>query len=104
MKETKRVRVIYRRWRGKNGSAIALFPYLPGDGTPSTCLSYEHVGQHATACYPLVIRATRPASFTEKDVEDLDVELARVGYGCNLKIIARADHSKIGSGDEDAEM
>lgn len=52
--------VIFRRWRGKEGTIFALFPTIPG-GRAHLCLSYAHVGQHGDADYHHCIRQSRPA-------------------------------------------
>ena len=84
------VKVIFRTreqflWSRKEyeREVIALFPELPGDNDPySTCLSYQHVGQHGAAAVSLM-DVTRPA--TPEEYAPLMRELvAAVGY--NLRI------------------
>ena len=75
--------VVFRMWRGKGGTAIALFPVLGADEN-GRCESYEHVGQHGAADYDLVMSKTRPAKPSE--YKDLLCELQRIGY----KVIPRS--------------
>jgi len=81
--------VIFRRWRGSNGSdIIALFPELPADYQGWLCDAYEHVGQHGGADYQGVIQATTPV--TVEEAAPLARELERIGY--RLKPLKRASY------------
>lgn len=80
--------VIFRRFK-KGGDLIAIFPTLPGDSSPATCSSYQHVGQHG-ACDPVgLVGKTVPASTAEADVAKLQRELVDQGYDY-LVVIKRA--------------
>ena len=68
--------VVFRMWKDKAGSVIALFPDI--DAESGRCQSYEHVGQHGAADYDLVMSKTRPAKPSE--YKDLLCELKRIGY------------------------
>ena len=76
-------KVIYRKF--KEGDVIALFPELPGDTSPHTCLSYQHIGQHGAASADLSRSTTlaKPAEYAE-----LDQELKSIGYD-DLKVYSR---------------
>lgn len=89
MKETI-TKVIFRRWPKKEGNdVIALFPYLEeGRGC---CLSYQRVGQHASASYFGCMRVTKPTRKNDKDVRNLFREITQRGY--NLKVIKRKGKS-----------
>lgn len=83
MEETK---VIFRKWKD-TGDVLALFPRIPASVVhPYLCLSYQHLGQHAAASYPWVIRQTEPV--TPEEYADLKAELERVGYE-NLRVMQR---------------
>lgn len=74
--QTVAVRAVFRMFQGE---VVALFPGLAGGvGKPAECLSYAHVGQHGAADYWHVMRASRPATETER--APLAAELARIGY------------------------
>lgn len=82
-------KVIFRSWP-KEGDVIALFPALAGDSDPSTCLSYQTIGQHGAASVALM-RTTKPA--TEKQIWKLLNELERIGYRVHpVKKFTRADY------------
>ncbi len=70
-------KVVFRKWKGKGGTVIALFPQIPGDTMGKMCMSYEHLGQHGSAD-PSIVELTTPA--TEKDYAPLLKELKAVGY------------------------
>ncbi len=75
--------VVFRMWKSKGGTAIALFPTI-GTVPDGHCQSYEHVGQHGAADYELVMSKTRPAKPSE--YKNLLCELQRIGY----KVIPRS--------------
>lgn len=82
-------KVIFRKLEGE---VIALFPELPGDNNPITCLSYMRIGQHgsASAESPLGIPAK------ESEYDSLFQELESIGYD-DLRIaykLTRADYLK----------
>ena len=84
------VPVIFRQWRVRSrydGGIIALFPYEPGTNDPSTCQSYEHVGQHGAAHLADVMSVTRPAS--PEDYAPLMRELESAPYTYRLAPIQR---------------
>lgn len=81
------VKVIFRTF--KEGDVIALFPELPGDMDPySTCMSYQHVGQHGAASVSLP--NMRPS--TPEEYAPLLDELTRV-IGYNVRIGHRFSRS-----------
>lgn len=77
--------VIFRKWRQKNGSIIALFPEIPADHVGLYCSSYEHVGQHGAADYVTVMQRSKPAMPSE--YADLKKELESNHY--KLRVIKR---------------
>ena len=74
-------KVIFRVWP-EDGTMIALFPAVAGDPDPSTCSSYEHMGQHGAADYLHVVQATKLA--TPEDYAELANELTGVGYNLTV--------------------
>jgi hypothetical protein len=68
-----------------DGDTIALFPEMPGDMDPETCLSYQHSGQHGSANYHGVMKDTRKSTQAEK--QPLIDELESIGY--ELKEVSR---------------
>jgi len=82
MNETK---VIFRKWNGKDGTVIAIFPEELGTYDPSICYSYEHIGQGGSYRDYVVIKRSRLAKPDE--YADLQSELESRGY--SLKIIQR---------------
>lgn len=79
--------VVFRKWRDR-GDIIALFPELPATNDGDLCDSYQHVGQHGSAGYYGVIRATRRA--TPDEYASLYRELTRIGY--RLRPVLRATY------------
>lgn len=77
-----KTKVIYRYWRG---DVIALFPEKPGNMSPYTCASYQHIGQHGTAPPALIILHSRPAR--PEEYASLHEELTNIGY--DLQVIKR---------------
>jgi hypothetical protein len=75
-------KVIFRRF--KDGDIIALFPEAAGDGNPSNCQSYMHVGQHGAAD-PLAGGIPLAAA---EEYAPLLAELKRIGYD-DLKVCKR---------------
>ena len=67
--------VIFRYWLD---DILALFPYLVGDPDPSTCMSYQHVGQHGAAAFNAMLDDSRPA--TPEEYADLQTELESMEY------------------------
>jgi hypothetical protein len=81
---------VFRMWKCKGGTAIALFPGI-AEGA-GLCMSFQHVGQHSAADYRYVIAKTRPAKPSE--YKDLLHELVQRGY--DLKVVQhRAPHPAI---------
>lgn len=78
-------KVLFRKWNS-SGEIIALFPAIPGNtmNKSTTCLCYEHVGQHGSACLDL-----SPHTTTAKPHEyaDLKRELEAIGY--SLRVVKR---------------
>ena len=83
-------KVIFRKWRRKDGGGIiALFPEVPADTTGHLCSSYEHIGQHGGADYNLVVfKKTRPAKPAE--YAELKKELESLGYCLEVRQKATA--------------
>ena len=78
-----KTKVIFRKF--EEGDIIALFPELVGTNDISTCMSYQHVGQHGAASVDLVYD-TKPA--TPSEYKDLYDELTNmVGY--DLQIVKK---------------
>jgi hypothetical protein len=81
-------RVVFRKWKS-NGQVIAFFLDQVYQGY---VMSYEHVGQHGSACYPHPqTEPTTPAEYTPLWKELTE----RVGYR-DLRIVKRGkvDYSK----------
>lgn len=71
-------KVIFRKfYPERGGEVMAVFPALAGDSSPSTCLSYMHVGQHSV-CATEYHLFTFPA--TEEEYASLKDELESIGY------------------------
>lgn len=81
--------VIFRFWEN---TIIAIFPDELGDMNPSTCLSYQHLGQHG-ACDPYHIIPNSKLA-TPEQYQSLFDELTSIGY--DLKIKKRYTHSTYG--------
>ena len=88
--EQAKTKVIFRIWRDKTASCIALFPAEAAEvGNPYVCLSYEHIGQHGAAS-PGIVARTRPAK--PQEYRDLAQELTKRGYRLQVvKRFTRAD-------------
>lgn len=88
-KDKEETRVIFAVWlpqpetNDPGGTVIALFPDTAYRGQVN---SYEHVGQHAPAEYPALLRRTRPA--TVEEAAPLARELES-GHGYRLKDITK---------------
>lgn len=78
-----KTKVIFRKF--PEGDVIAFFPDLPVTNDPGAMLSYQHIGQHGAAFYPL---DTKPANSDEYVA--LYVELESIGY--DLEIRKRATY------------
>lgn len=76
--DTEHTAIVFRVWRGKWPTVIALMPYVDHDDAGQYCVSYEHIGQHGGADYAGCIRGTRPATATE--YAPLLRELTQIGY------------------------
>ena len=75
--------VIFRTY--PEGDTIALFPEMPGNLNPNTCLCYQRTGQHGTADYHGTMKDTRKSTQAEK--QPLIDELESIGY--ELKEVSR---------------
>jgi len=76
--------VIFRKWKGKDGDVLALFPEIVGDVNGLYCSSYEHVGQHSHADFDLCVSRTRLA--TPAEYADLKDELTfSIGYDLEVR-------------------
>lgn len=80
--------VVFRRWRARPRTIIALFPGEPADRNGYMCESFEHVGQHGHADYQGVIAATDPVRPDE--YASLRRELEGAPYRYTLDIRSRA--------------
>ncbi|MCG3197068.1 MAG: hypothetical protein GHCLOJNM_01552 [bacterium] len=80
-----RTAVVFRVWRSRPRTVLALFPLEPADALGRWCLSYERVGQHGAADYLACLDGTRPATLEES--ADLREELERIGY--QLDVVQR---------------
>lgn len=67
-------------------SIIAFFPTIPGSVTDFSVMSYQHVGQHASAGQSFYYAFTVPA--LPDEYKDLLSELVSLGYD-DLKIYTR---------------
>ena len=84
-----KTKVIFRTWRDTK-EVIAIFPDIPADHNPHSCLSYLHIGQHG-GCSPHLVIAHTTLS-TENEYAKRYSELIKdVGY--DLKIIKRYNQS-----------
>ena len=68
-----------------NDEVIAIFPELPGDSNPNTCLSYMIVGQHG-ACDKSLITELNKAKLYDaismiEELQSLGYELIMPEYG-----------------------
>jgi len=69
---------VFRVWKDKQGGVLALFPEISAVPYRNLCLSYEHLGQHGSACYYGCLKRTRPATWEEW--HPLYIELTQLGY------------------------
>ena len=75
--------VIFRKYRA--GDIVAVLPFEPGTYCPSTCMSYQHIGQHGSAGAALIMASTSPA--TPAEYAELLKELKELkGIGHKVKI------------------
>ena len=88
--ETEMVDVIFRVDR--EGEVFALMPGLAGTNDPSTCTSYQHVGQHSSASLVYCMKTSKPA--TEEQAAPLLRELQAIGYMVNVIKYATRTHFK----------
>lgn len=76
--------VIYRKWRGKPKTVIALFPEIcESFSNPDICGSYEHIGQYGGASHWHIMRVTVPAK--PEEYADLHKELESLGYNLVIR-------------------
>ena len=80
--------VVFRTWRGRWKTVLALFPEL--DAGNGYCDSYEHVGQHGGADYAGCIARSHPAG--PEEYRSLKLELESIGY--NLDVRQRYHHRR----------
>lgn len=73
---SQKVKVIFRILEEE---VIALFPEIPGDENPNTCLSYMHLGQHGSATLDLTYecRLAKPEEYAplKEELESLEYDL-----------------------------
>ena len=78
-------KVLFRKWNSGR-EIIALFPAIPGNtiNRSNYCLSYEHLGQHGSACLDLSPHTTptKPHEYA-----DLKRELEAICY--SLRVVKR---------------
>lgn len=79
--------IIFRKWRGKDGTIFALFPAECASCNGDTCSSFEHVGQHAAADYGFCIAQSTPA--TPDEYAALKRELESEPYNYRLQVCQR---------------
>lgn len=82
--ETNITPVVFRWWQG---SVIALFPAEHHHPNPNLCDSYQHVGQHGSANYHIIVWTSRPA--TPDEYASLKRELESAPYHYQLKVYRR---------------
>lgn len=83
MKTKEQTKVIFRTF--PDGEVIALFPEIPSGANADFCMSYMHVGQHASATPSLMSTGTKPS--TAQEYAPLKKELETLGY--SLAILSR---------------
>lgn len=88
MSATKKNKVIFRKFKSKCESIIAIFPEIPGS-LPSYCMNYQHVGQHGHGSDYL--SNTVPAA--PEEYADLKKELETIGY--ELKVCKRITYKMV---------
>lgn len=86
-KDNYKTDVIFRK--EKDGSILAVFPYLIQDFSGLYCTCYAHVGQHSAMMWNY-LQNTAPAS--PQEYSDLFAELESIGY--NLRVIKRRNFKK----------
>ena len=79
--------VVFRRWKAKPHTLIALFPTLPATHDGRYCMSYEHVGQHGGADYRGVLRRSVRVTQPEAEKDGLYNELLRIGYKLDVRML-----------------
>lgn len=89
-KDTEVTKVVFRKWRTKPHTVIAIFPEELGDNSPYTCSSYEHIGQHGS-CDPFYLtQATRLAKPAEYAALKEELENH---YGYKLRVMKRIQYA-----------
>ena len=82
--DTEKTIVVFRRFRDGN-DLIALFPELDAGG--GLCVCYQHIGQHGSAAYHLLVGGiygtTVPAHPGE--IGELKAELEGLGYNLDVR-------------------
>lgn len=73
-------KVVFRKF--KEGDIIAMFPREPGTYDASTCMSYQHLGQHGSAD-PRIVSITKLAKPSEYAA--LAKELRGLGYVLDIR-------------------
>jgi len=79
--------VVFRVWRARPRTVIALWPAVFANNSGTHCQSFEHIGQHGGADYQHILRLTRPAKPGE--YATLLAELRSMGHS-GLRVIQRA--------------
>ena len=88
--------VVFRRWKGKPHTLIALFPEIAADRAGTLCSSYEHVGQHGAADYRGVLRRSGPVTRPQAEQDGLYWELTRdIGYQLDVRMRAPLHRASI---------
>lgn len=78
--DTEHTITMLRRWRGKNGAVLALFPMIPGTYKIGEVTCYQHIGQHGSADLSHVVSGTVPVDADHADARELLAELRGIGY------------------------
>lgn len=85
MQDEHKTKVIFRKvpanYSGSESEVIALFPEIPGDMSPFSCLSYVHYGQHGAA----MVSGHGWKLATKAEYADLKAELEAIGYNLDVK-------------------
>lgn len=86
------VKVIFRKYRNKEGEVIAVFPQIPADSYGYMMQCYVHNGQHVSADYGHILNKTRRATPEEYAPLKREMESAPFNYRLTVAL-------KSGQGD-----
>ena len=82
-------RVLFRKYKNKQGEVLALFPELPGRSDGFTCSCYVHQGQHGIADPQAVMSQTRRA--TPDEYASLKRELESAPFNYRFKVALKGN-------------